>query len=75
MHDIINCISFSQLYQYANDTALAKVIRTTDDCKLLQRDIDSLQVYCRDKRLKFNVGKSVHVRINLPQKQVKTALN
>ena len=55
------CISTTKLF--ADDTKLYREIKSTDDCKILQEDLNSLSVWSETWLLKFNAGKCVVLKI------------
>lgn len=43
---------------YADDTKLARIIKSNDDINILQRDINTFSKWCRDNRLLLNAAKT-----------------
>ncbi|XP_060802241.1 uncharacterized protein LOC132902173 [Amyelois transitella] len=42
---------------YADDLKIFKTIENTNDCKLLQRDLDTISNWCKEKLMNLNIGK------------------
>ena len=42
---------------YADDTKLLRPINTEQDCKALQNDVNMLQQWCTNNKMKFNINK------------------
>lgn len=58
MNDVNKTIRNSQLYLYADDKKIVKIIKSETDCIELQDDLDSLiNVYCLKNRLLLNADK------------------
>ena len=56
-------ICFSTTKLFADDTKLYREIKTVDDCKILQDDLNSLSLWSEVWLLKFNAGKCVVMKI------------
>ena len=57
VNDLPDAITSSHVAMFADDTKLFKEIHTTQDCKLLQNDLDQLQTWSENCGLKFNASK------------------
>lgn len=42
---------------YADDLKIFKTIENTNDCNLLQRDLDTISNWCKEKLMNLNIGK------------------
>ena len=62
--DIINVIQ-ANVFQFADDLCLLKVIYSTSDCDSLQTDLNQIYCYCAENCLKLNANKTEHMRITL----------
>ena len=56
-------ICFSTTKLFADDTKLYREIKTVEDCKILQDDLNSLSLWSEVWLLKFNAGKCVVLKI------------
>ena len=56
-NDLPDAVTSSHVAMFADDTKLFKEIHTTQDCKLLQNDLDQLQTWSENSDLKFNASK------------------
>ena len=63
VRDFPNVSQFSTMFQFADDSCLAKVIYNENDMKDFQSDLNSVQEYCQRKNFKLNSEKSVHLRV------------
>ena len=57
VNDLPDAVKSSHVAMFADDTKLFKEIHTTQDCKLLQNDLDQLQTWSENSGLKFNASK------------------
>ena len=58
INDIYNQVDFdTKINLYADDTKIWRPIHTEQDCKALQDDINMLQQWCTDNKMKFNINK------------------
>lgn len=55
-NDVVNSIS-SNVYIYADDLKLARIIKCAADCFELQKDIDNLNLWCEVNKLTLNTNK------------------
>lgn len=62
INDIINCISYSEISLFADDTKLFKVIDSPNDSLLLQLDINSFEEWCKLNGLQCNAKKCFVIR-------------
>jgi reverse transcriptase-like protein len=56
---------FGKIKQYADDTCLYGVIKSSEDLKKLQEDIDSFVNWCNNNGLAINKLKTKHLRVTL----------
>lgn len=68
VNDIPHCLKFSECYMYADDLKFTRIIESSDDTTLLQRDIDSLVQWCNDNEMSLNVKKCYHVKYTRKKK-------
>jgi hypothetical protein len=54
-------ILFANLFQYCDDCSLKKFIYSSDDQKLLQSDLNTIQKWSNQNKLKLNASKSAHL--------------
>ena len=54
VNDLPDAVKFGQIAMFADDTKLFSTVRTENDCKNLQNDLDSLQVWSSASGLSFN---------------------
>ena len=57
INDLPDCVSLSDIYLFADDTKLVKMIDSLEDSKMLQNDIDSLVQWSNKWLLKFHPNK------------------
>ena len=57
VNDLPDAVTSSHVAMFADNTKLIKEIHTTQDCKLLQNDLDQLQTWSEISGLKFNASK------------------
>lgn len=57
INDLITNVKFAKCLLYADDLKLVAEIRTDEDCKLLQRDIDAIYEWSIVNKLFFNTSK------------------
>ena len=57
VNDLPDTVTYSHVAMFADDTKLFKEIHTTQDCNLLQNDLDQLQAWSGNFDLKFNASK------------------
>jgi hypothetical protein len=57
INDLPNVLSHSKPLLFADDTKIYSNINSIDDCRLLQKDLDSLCNWCQKWKLDFNVLK------------------
>ena len=62
--DLPNYLKCSN-FQWADDTVILSVIKSTDDSVKLQNDLNSFEKYCNEKNLIINETKTKHLRICL----------
>ncbi len=65
VNDLSSCVSagtFNKLF--ADDSCVYRVIKSPSDEFTLQQDIDSISAWAVQKKLPFNPGKSVHLRLS-----------
>jgi hypothetical protein len=58
INDICESIHNSQCLLFADDLKIYHSISDVDDCKLLQRDIDSVQNWCLNNGMKLSSSKT-----------------
>ena len=56
-NDLPDAVTSSHVAMFADDTKPSKEIHTTQDCNLLQNDLDQLQTWSGSSGLKFNASK------------------
>ncbi len=54
VNDLPDAVKFSQAAMFADDTKLFSTIKSENDCKHLQNDLDNLQVWSSESGLSFN---------------------
>ena len=58
INDIYNQVNpDTRINSYADDTKIWRPIHTEQDCKALQNDVNMLQQWCIDNKMKFNINK------------------
>ena len=66
INDLSDCITpGSDARLYADDSALSREIKTSDDEKALQSDLDELQAWERRWKMEFNPDKCQAMRVTL----------
>lgn len=70
INDITACLSNSNALLYADDTKIFKVIKTHNDCVLLQEDLNKFQSYCENNSLFLNSDKCSVITFTRKQKPV-----
>ena len=63
--DLVEAVNNSNLYQFADDSVIVKVIKNESDQLLLQSDLNNIFNWCKSNNLKINPSKSVHMRFSL----------
>jgi hypothetical protein len=58
MNDLCNVINYSRNLPFADDIKIFRVIKSPNDCNLLQSDIDSVQGWCTANLMKLNINKT-----------------
>ena len=69
INDLPDQIDFASCYLFADDTKLIKSITCVNDCLLMQTDIDSLDSWCGEWKLKLNANKCNLLRMSLSHRQ------
>ena len=67
-----NVILNSRLFQFADDSAMVKIVKEISDCRSLQRDLGAVEVWSLDRGLYLNGDKSVHLRVKLKKSELQT---
>ncbi len=62
INDIGDKISSCNIGSFADDTKIARAIKTNKDCKTLQEGINDLFTWCEVNNMKFNERKFSHLR-------------
>jgi hypothetical protein len=62
INDLPDCIQYSDIFLYADDAKLLKVINNRLDCILFQRDLDAIAAWCSSWQLQLNISKCLFVR-------------
>jgi len=62
--DLIECIKYSKLYEFADDTVLVKIIKNNDDRKQLQSDLNNISQWCSENELSLNPNKTELLNIH-----------
>ena len=58
INDIYNQVNpDTRINSYADDTKIWRPMHTEQDCKALQNDVNMLQQWCIDNKMKFNINK------------------
>ncbi len=64
--DIINCIKYFKLFEFADDSVLVKIIKSNDDRLQLHEDLNKLSLWCYENNLSLNLIKtellSIHTK-------------
>ena len=55
--DVETCFFSSKYLMYADDLKIFATIRSPDDCKALQTDLDNFSRYCKKNKLTLNLKK------------------
>lgn len=63
INDIVDVIHYSDIFLYADDLKLARVIKDPEDARLLQLDLDSVAKWCRNNKMSLNADKCYHIKI------------
>jgi hypothetical protein len=58
INDLCAKINFSEFLLFADDLKIFCVIKSAEDCKLLQSDINSVQKWCSNNYMKINIFKA-----------------
>ena len=66
INDITSGIS-SAIKLYADDVLIYRVVNCTDDCKMLQRDLDTLQTWAHKWNMSFNSAKCEFLQVSNKQ--------
>ena len=74
INDIMDSLS-SKIYLFADDTKLFRVIRSEDDCKFLQSDIDKLLEWSQTWLLSFHPNKCKVLHVGTDQEPTNYYLN
>ena len=61
----------STLKLYANDVLLYRIIRSIDDCEMLQKDLDIVNKWADSWQMAFNLGKCYLVRVTNKKRSLK----
>lgn len=61
--DVVKYVNHSEISIYADDTKLYRNISSSDDCELLQTDLDSINAWSNTWQLKLNPSKCKSIRI------------
>ena len=69
INDITSSVT-SSIKLYADDILIYRVVNTEDDCKMLQRDLDTLQCWTHKWTMFFNPGKCEFLRITNKQSRI-----
>jgi hypothetical protein len=56
--DLCPKIHFSEFLLFVHDLKIIRVVKSAEDCKLLQSDIDSVQKWCSVNYIKINILKT-----------------
>lgn len=71
LYDIYTCISHSKFLMYADDTKIFRAIKTEDDTKFLQNDMNCLVEYYRRNRIAVNINKCQVISFSLSPRPIK----
>ena len=52
----------SSIYMFADDTQCSRMIRSSEDCMILQADLDSIHDWSTKWNMAFNSSKCIHIR-------------
>lgn len=61
LFDISNCFKHSRFLMFADDKKIFLRVRTIEDCKKVQADLDRLATYYETNRITINVNKCHHI--------------
>ena len=67
--DLPEHIEFASCYLFADDTKLLKAIKSESDEHILQRDVDALDMWCKEWKLSLNANKSNIMRLTLSHRR------
>ena len=70
VNDIPSCFHHSTSLLYADDLKLYRPIANSRDCELLQEDVDALDTWCQEWKLKLNVSKCNSITFTNKRKHV-----
>jgi hypothetical protein len=73
INDIVDYISHSTPYLYADDLKLLKIIKTKQDPLLLQKDLNSVSHWCDLNGMQLNVAKCFHVKFTRRHNNIDSA--
>ena len=71
INDLPEHIEFASCYllNFADDTKLLKAIKSESDEHILQRDVDTLDMWCKEWKLSLNANKSNTMRLTLSHRR------
>jgi hypothetical protein len=63
INDVVDICENVRILPYADNLKLYMRVSSTDNCRLLQQDLDRLQGWCGEKKYDLNAGKYIAVSI------------
>ena len=73
VNDIADCIKHSEISSFADDTRLSKAISVYEDCKYLQKDIDSVTKWANANNMALHDDKFIYINYNTRRKNFSLA--
>ena len=61
INDITTCLDSSIPFLYADDLKIVRVVKNNSDSEALQKDLDSINVWCKCNGMSLNIGKCSQV--------------
>lgn len=63
VNDITNCFQNSQFLMFADDLKIFKTVKSINDCKLIQEDLDRLENYCNENKIFLAYEKCMQISV------------
>lgn len=64
INDALRNLRSSKGLFYADDLKIYKEVTCTEDCLLLQEDVDGLYVWCEENKMNLNISKCCHIKFS-----------
>lgn len=74
MMDLPRCIE-SSTAQYADDSSVYRPITNNTDVSVLQKDLDSVSLWCKINEMSLNANKSSHLLVSKAHNPIKSSYN